>query len=263
MKVWFHKITATGNDFIVVDAREGLALSPEQIRDLCDRRMGIGADGMLFLHCPQRPGQDFRMHYCNADGSAVEMCGNGVRAISYFYHQLEGGQGDYTLETQNSVYSAQVCEDFVQVQMSEVREPGAIEVGDLVPGAKSSYYINTGVPHCVYQVSGLADFDVAGQGKRVRDDSRFQRGTNCNFFELVGEQVHIRTFERGVEGETLACGTGAVAVALSLYLQGERREHYQICTLGGPLTVQVRSPQQIYLGGRVKRTFSGEFVLEK
>ena len=136
--------------------------------------------------------------------------------------------------------------------MTEISDGGTIPIGDLV-AAKFSYYINTGVPHCVYEVEDLANYDVASKGKRVRDDERFQRGANCNFFQLMGPWVHIRTFERGVEGETMACGTGVMAVALSLYERGDRRESYRCHTLGGEISVEVESPGRVYLCGEVEK----------
>ena len=216
---------------------------------------------MLFLERSSR-GHDFQMRYCNADGNQVEMCGNGARALSYDYHQRVGGegQGSYTFATQNAVYFSKVQGDIVKVQMTELSDQGSIDISDLVE-ATLSYYINTGVPHCVYEVEHLDDFDVAGQGKKVRHDSRFQQGTNCDFFERIGRKIHIRTFERGVEAETLACGTGVVAVALSLYFSGDQRKVYECHTPGGEVWVEVESPECISLCGKVEKIFEGEFVL--
>ena len=184
MKIQFNKIAATGNDFILIDQRGGdVEFSLGEIRRLCVRRTGVGADGMLFLRSPRRGG-DFRMSYFNADGNEVGMCGNGARAISYFYHQLggSGGRGEYVFETQNGMYSSLVEGERVRVEMTERSDAGAREVGDLVPSSRFSYYINTGVPHCIYQVEDLDHWDVLGDGKRVRMDGRFPHGVNCNFF---------------------------------------------------------------------------------
>ena len=260
----FTKIVGTGNDFIVVDNLSGspLALSSGEIKGLCARRVGVGADGMLFLQKPKKEGAHFGMQYFNADGHEVEMCGNGACALSFFYHELMGGEGvgDYTFETQNGTYWSQVRGDRVKLQMMEISQAGAIEIGDLVD-AKFSYYINTGVPHCVYEVENLADCPVGSWGSKVRWDQRFEQGANCNFFQQIGDYLHIRTFERGVEAETLACGTGVVAVALALYLRGDRREVYHCRVSGGEVMVQVESPHKVFFCGKVEKIFTGQLAL--
>ena len=270
MKGAFWKVAATGNDFIVIDDREGGGFSadPKRVSQLCARRTGIGADGLLVLKSPLKSHQasggrgcDFCMVYFNADGSEAEMCGNGARAISYFYHQItDQKQQCYRFKTQNSHYTSRVQGNFVQVHMTEISHAGAIAVDDLL-AAKFSYYINTGVPHCVYEVEHLAQYDVTVVAGRIIKNPRFERGVNCNFFEQVGQKIELRTFERGVGAETLACGTGAVAVALALYLRGDRRKCYAIATPGGELSVEVESLERVYLGGTVEHVFSGEFNL--
>ena len=253
-------MTGSGNDFIVVDSYdEDLILEGERVRELCARRTGIGADGMLFLRKPESEGHHFRMQYFNADGNEVEMCGNGACVMSHFYHELVN-KGEYTFETQNGVYTSQVQGDSVKLLMTKLSEQGAIEVDDLLD-CRFSYYINTGVPHCVYEVEDLQKCPVESWGAVVRSDKRFERGVNCNFFELVGEKIHIRTFERGVEGETLACGTGVVAVALALYLRGDRRRTYWVRVPGGEVAVEVESLERVFFCGKVAKIFHGTFVL--
>ena len=209
---------------------------------------------------PTQEGQIFKWTISTPTEIGSPCVGNGTRAICQFYHGLRGGEGvgNYTFETQNGVYHGRVQGDFVKVQMTEVYDRGAVDIGDLIPEAKFSYYINTGVPHCVYEVEGLSQYDVEGQGKRVRRDERFPQGVNCNFFERLGERIHIRTFERGVEGETLACGTGVLAVALSLHQRGERQSVYECQVQGGEISIEVESPEKVervYLCGKVDRVF--------
>ena len=259
MKMPFWKIAASGNDFVIVNnfAQEYQLLS-NKIKKLCTRRTGIGADGLLLLQISRQKGHDFRMQYFNADGNETEMCGNGARAISYFHHKENGGEKkNYTFETQNGIYFSQVQDNFVKVQMTEVFDAGSITVDDLVD-AKWGHYINTGVPHCVYEVKCLDHYDVSGMGRTVRHDKRFEKGVNCSFFEKINHQIHIRTFERGVEEETLACGTGVMAVALSLYLNGDRRDIYECYTPGGEISIEVESLDKVYLGGKVEKVFEGE-----
>ena len=269
MKLVFSKISATGNDFIILDNRDpcvwgrgGENLSREQVRSLCTRRTGIGADGVILLDDPQGS-YDFQMTYLNSDGNEVEMCGNGTRAISWFYHQVKKkeGEGHYTFQTQNALYSSLVTGNFVKVCMGEIFDEGALEIGDLLP-SHWGYYINTGVPHCVYEVEGLDHWDVVSHGRRIRQNQRFERGANCNFFQCCGDEIKVRTYERGVEGETLACGTGVVAVALALYHRGDQREVYGFRTSGGLISVELPSPREPCLCGEVKKIYSGECVLD-
>ncbi|MCY4643153.1 MAG: diaminopimelate epimerase [Bacteriovoracales bacterium] len=259
MEIPFWKMAATGNDFIVIDGfAEPLHFDVSEIQKLCRRKTGIGADGLMVLH-PGASGIDFRMQYFNADGFEVEMCGNGARAISFFHHEKNrNAKENYVFETKEGTYFSTVCDDFVKVRMTEIGDEGSIDVSDLVK-AKLSTYINIGVPHCVYEVENLESYDVAGEGKRVRHDERFPRGTNCNFFEKKGDHISIRTFERGVEEETLACGTGTVACALALYLAGDRQKTYRFRAPGGELCVEVKSREEVYLCGKVEKIFEGVF----
>lgn len=215
----FTKMNGAGNDFVMVDNRDGsLPLSDAQIARLCDRHRGIGADGLLAV---EKAGgkADWRMRYYNADGAEAEMCGNGARCFARFVDRLAPSKnGGITFETPAGVISARLDGDRVCLGMSEPG-PFADKVTLDVSGQQLDVYsINTGVPHAVVLVDNLDGTDVHQLGRALRHHHHFQpRGTNVNFVRQLGPQdLAIRTYERGVEAETLACGTGVVASALTL-----------------------------------------------
>jgi len=215
----FTKMNGAGNDFVMVDNRGGsLTLSDAQIARLCDRHRGVGADGLLAVE-PAQGQADWRMRYYNADGAEAEMCGNGARCFARFVQKIAPTKaGSITFETPAGTISARLDGDLVALGMSE---PGAFADGlELEAGGEhlTVYAINTGVPHAVVLVDDLAATEVHRLGASLRHHHHFQpRGTNVNFVRQLGPQdLAIRTYERGVEGETLACGTGVVASALTL-----------------------------------------------
>jgi diaminopimelate epimerase len=212
----FTKMNGAGNDFVMLDNRDGaLALDKGQIARLCDRHRGIGADGLLMVE-PAQNGADFRMRYYNADGGEAEMCGNGARCFARFAQKLSGQPGAIAFETMAGVITAKFLGDLVEIEMSQ---PHSIRLGEEleVSGEKFTVHsLNTGVPHAVVFVDDLPTVDVARLGAALRYHPRFApKGTNANFVQQLGTAlIAIRTYERGVEGETLACGTGMVAAAL-------------------------------------------------
>lgn len=212
----FTKMNGAGNDFVMLDNRDrSLALDKAQIARLCDRHRGIGADGVLIVE-PAEHGADFRMRYYNADGGEAEMCGNGARCFARFAQRVSGAAGDVSFETLAGVIRAKFLGDHVQIQMSE---PHSMRLGDLLELAGAKFTvdsINTGVPHAVVTVEDLDAIDVPTLGAALRNHPRFApKGTNANFLQrLDSHTIALRTYERGVEGETLACGTGMVASAL-------------------------------------------------
>lgn len=215
----FTKMNGAGNDFVMLDNREGaLALTDSSIARLCDRHRGVGADGLLLVEKPQGEA-DFRMRYYNADGREAEMCGNGARCFARFVNKLApGADGKVSFETQAGIISASLRGDQVSLGMSE---PGPFAEGvelDAAGEKLTVYSINTGVPHAVVLVDDLDGVDVHKLGAALRHHHHFQpRGTNVNFVRQLGPQnLAIRTYERGVEAETLACGTGVVASALTV-----------------------------------------------
>lgn len=215
----FTKMNGAGNDFVMLDNRDGaISLTESQIARLCDRHRGIGADGLLLVE--QAGGKaDWRMRYHNADGAEVEMCGNGARCFARFANRLSPSKNNtVTFETQAGLISAALSGDKVSLAMST---PGpladAVELD--ASGEKLAVYsINTGVPHAVVLVENTEDVDIKKLGPALRHHHHFQpRGTNANFVRQLGPQdLVIRTYERGVEDETLACGTGVVAAALTI-----------------------------------------------
>lgn len=260
----FKKYNATGNDFIIIDNRD-LVVSAEDKKlweALCQLKTGIGADGVLLVE--KSESTDFKMRYINADGGEVSMCGNGARAITSFVHNdLKFNKSLYRFETKNSIYECSLDAEFgFKLKMTELYDQDAIEIADLLT-SKGSRYLNTGVPHCVFEIENTDNFDVYHSGKKVRYDQRFQNGTNANFFQyLGGNKVKIRTYERGVENETLSCGTGAVATALTAAQFHNIKDSVVLETKGGILAVKF-SPdlREIYLCGKVEKVFDGSFQI--
>ncbi|MGZ5023819.1 MAG: diaminopimelate epimerase [Chthoniobacterales bacterium] len=215
-KLRFTKMNGAGNDFVMLDNRAGnLSLGAEQISRLCDRHRGIGADGVLVLE-PASNGADFRMRYYNADGGEAEMCGNGARCFARFADRVTGPLQKLSFETPAGVIAAALEGETVTLQMSEPKDL-RLNLEISAAGQKiKCHYVDSGVPHVVIPVSDIASIDVRALGAAVRHHPDFApRGANVNFLEKRGDdRIAIRTYERGVENETLACGTGVVASAL-------------------------------------------------
>ena len=212
----FTKMNGAGNDFILIDNRTGhVHLDRPQIARLCDRHRGIGADGILLLEKASNHA-DFRMRYFNADGGEAEMCGNGARCFARFANKVAGAEAKISFETPAGVISAKLAGDLVTLQMTE---PTDLKLNIKLAVAdenKTVHFINSGVPHVVIPVSRVNDIDVHGEGSCIRHHKMFSpKGANVNFIEKRGpKEIAVRTYERGVEAETLACGTGIVASAL-------------------------------------------------
>jgi|SRR6516162_9069126 diaminopimelate epimerase len=212
----FTKMNGAGNDFILIDNRAGeIDLDRSQIAHLCDRHRGIGADGVLLLELPANRA-DFRMRYFNADGGEAEMCGNGARCFARFANRVAGAKGKISFETQAGVISAELASTLVTLQMTE---PTDLRLNVKLPVAdenKTVHFINSGVPHVVIPVAKIDDVDVRPEGAAIRHHKMFSpNGANVNFIKKrESNKIAIRTYERGVENETLACGTGIVASAL-------------------------------------------------
>ena len=237
----FTKMNGAGNDFVMVDNRDGKTpLTGAQIARLCDRHRGVGADGLLAVE-PAQNGADFRMRYYNADGGEAEMCGNGARCFARFAQKISGRTGDVSFETLAGVITAKFPGDLVQIQMSA---PHSLRLGEKVHAGGEVLFvhsINTGVPHAVVFVDDLERTDVRHLGRALRYDSHFApKGTNANFVQQrATDTIAIRTYERGVEDETLACGTGMVACALIFH---ERTG------VASPVQVQVRGGETLRIG---------------
>jgi diaminopimelate epimerase len=231
-------MNGAGNDFVLLDNRAGeLQLSAEEIVRICDRHRGVGADGILLLERAAN-GADFRMRYYNADGGEAEMCGNGARCFARFADRVAGPMQSLSFETPAGVIGAQLHGESVSLQMSE---PKDLRLNLEIPFQNEklvAHFINSGVPHVVVPVSNLEAVDVKGSGARIRRHEMFvPKGANANFLEKRSPaEIAIRTYERGVEDETLACGTGVVASAL-IFAATEN--------VDGPISVQVRGGDKL------------------
>ncbi|MFO1501917.1 MAG: diaminopimelate epimerase [Verrucomicrobiota bacterium] len=217
MLLEFTKMNGAGNDFILLDNRDQrIRLQPNQVVKLCDRHRGIGADG-VFLLIPCRSGKaDWAWEFYNSDGGTAEMCGNGARCFARFGQRLTGIGGQVTFETGAGVIRATFEGDRVTVNLTEPRELRLAQKVSLSAGTETVHSLNTGVPHAVIFVEDTEKAMVGTLGPEIRYHPHFApKGTNVNFAQWLGSgSIRVRTYERGVEGETLACGTGVTAAAL-------------------------------------------------
>ena len=218
-KINFTKISGAGNDFIIIDALKGVNLNA-LARKMCHRTDGIGADGILVLGKSKKA--DYRMRILNSDGSESDMCGNGARCLAAYIKKTKKPKGtSFTMETRAGIIGAEVKGANVQVQLSNPRDL-KMNLPLTVNGRKvTASSINTGVPHAVIFVDDLENINVSEIGRVIRNHKKFKpRGTNVNFVEQLSKQkVCVRTYERGVEDETRACGTGSVASGIIAFLK--------------------------------------------
>ncbi len=234
-------MNGAGNDFVLIDNRAGdLHLNREQIMRICDRHRGIGADGILLLEKASNEA-DFRMRYFNSDGGEAEMCGNGARCFARFANKVARAQGKISFETPAGVIAAELGDDLVTLQMTEPTDLRLNVMLRVLDENKTVHFINSGVPHVVIPVSHIDDVDVQREGAVIRYHAMFSpKGANVNFIEKRGtKKIAIRTYERGVENETLACGTGVVASAL-IFAATEK--------IDGPIAVLVRGGNELQVG---------------
>jgi diaminopimelate epimerase len=238
----FWKMNGAGNDFVMVDNRDlSLTLSGKTIEELCDRHRGVGADGLLAVEPPVNGG-DFRMRYYNADGGEAEMCGNGARCFARYVNALlDNSLTSLKFETQAGMISAEFVGDQVRINMSP---PHSLRLHQsLVVNGTSLlvHSVNTGVPHAVVFVDDLEGTDVRALGAGLRYHEAFTpKGTNANFATITAPgTIAIRTYERGVEDETLACGTGMVACALI---------HHELTGVPSPVAVKVKGGDTLEVG---------------
>jgi diaminopimelate epimerase len=239
MVLEFTKMNGAGNDFVVIDARsKKVALTREEIVRLCDRHRGVGADGVLIL-VPSASGKaDCAWEFYNSDGSTGEMCGNGARCFARFVRERTGLDRDLTFETEAGIIRASFLEDRVSVNLTPPQDLRLSQQVPLSTGNETIHSLNTGVPHAVLFVPDADKAMVAQLGPEIRRHPHFApRGTNVNFVQLLGpNSIRVRTFERGVEGETLACGTGVTASALI---------SSKVHKFSSPVNVQVQGGDQL------------------
>lgn len=237
----FTKMSGAGNDFIVIDNRDGKLRESgrgERIERWCRRRLDIGADGALLVEPAEGNEADFRMRYYNADGGEAESCGNGARCIARFAYLIGAAGESMAFETKAGLYRAEISGEDVILSMSDphgLRRDVGLGLAGLPGGGVD--FINTGVPHAAAFFKDVADLDVQAMGAAIRYHEAFRpAGTNANFAAVLKDgRIAVRTYERGVEGETLACGTGSVAVALIANLKGLAESPVSIQTSGGPV----------------------------
>lgn len=258
MKINFFKYQGAGNDFILIDhtMKQLEDIDNKLIEQLCDRRFGIGADGLMFL--TQHDNYDFEMHYFNADGKLGSMCGNGGRCIVAFAKQLGIIQNETNFLAVDGPHYARISEsgDWVELQMIDVES---------ITNDGEAFVLNTGSPHYVALKSDLKNFDVFTQGKNIRYNEVYsEKGINVNFVEDKGDHLFVRTYERGVEDETYACGTGVTAVAMAMAKYKNQTGHIKtdIKVLGGDIKIEFdydgNKFTNVFLCGPAKLVFEGE-----
>lgn len=263
----FTKMNGAGNDFVLVDNRAGsLHLSREAIARLCDRHRGIGADGLIAVEAPETSA-DFRMRYYNADGGEAEMCGNGARCFARFARPFTEGDA-ISFETLAGVITARFRGEEVELAMSEPLDLRLDQSIEADGHTFTVHSVNTGVPHAVIFTDKLEGVPILDWGAALRYHPTFApKGTNANFVQqLSGSDLAIRTYERGVEGETLACGTGVVAAAIVAHAARGLSSPVRLLVKGGEyLTVAFESEgdayRQVTLTGPAEAVFDGEVVL--
>jgi len=257
MIIQFHKYQGTGNDFIVLDNRkqEYSSINSDQIRRLCDRRFGIGADGLMMLNT--KAGYDFEMKYYNSDGREGSMCGNGGRCITKFAYHLGIHRVDYKFWAVDGDHEAEIDTDgTVSLKMRDV---------DQVQKRHGDFILDTGSPHYVKLVSDVMELDVYKKGRDIRYSKDFEEeGINVDFVEQAGEdEIIVRTYERGVEDETYSCGTGVTAAALICYHNENGFNEVQVKTLGGSISIEYERRDgdhyaNIWLSGPAEKVFEGK-----
>lgn len=256
-KIHFYKYQATGNDFVVIDNRSGdFSFTKDQVIQLCDRKFGVGADGVMLVE--KHPSLNFNLEYFNSDGSQ-SLCGNGSRAAVHFASKLGMVNGKATFNAFDGEHSAQFLPSGnIKLKMNPVPETKLID---------GNYFIHTGSPHLIKFVDDIDDYPVFEEGRKIRYADIFgPSGTNVNFVALQKDNtIFVRTYERGVENETLSCGTGVTAAALAASFKGYSSP-IKIKTLGGDLSVEFKSSQsgtfeEIFLIGPAKMVFEGDLEL--
>ncbi|WP_231458913.1 MULTISPECIES: diaminopimelate epimerase [unclassified Pedobacter] len=257
MKINFYKYQGAGNDFILIDHTMAPLenVDNKQIEELCNRRFGIGADGLMFV--TKHENYDFEMHYFNADGKLGSMCGNGGRCIVAFAKQLGIIDSETNFLAVDGPHYARISEngEWVELQMIDV---------DTMSKDAEAYVLNTGSPHYVAFKKDLENFDVFNEGKNIRYNEIYaEKGINVNFVEDKGDHLFVRTYERGVEDETYACGTGVTAVAMAVAKHKNLTGHLKtdIKVLGGDIKIEFdydgTTFTNVFLCGPAKLVFEG------
>ena len=258
MLLHFYKYQGTGNDFVIIDNRDGsIELSSQQVALLCDRHFGIGADGLMLLNKHQS--YDFEMIYYNADGAPGTMCGNGGRCLTKFAFDKEIQPSRYSFIASDGEHEAVIdANGWVHLKMIDVHE---------VSKQNEATVLNTGSPHYIKQVSDISNYDVFSEGKNIRYNDRYnQKGINVNFVEWNGDELFVRTYERGVENETFSCGTGVTAAAIAMSADSTGLQQTKIRTLGGSLLIKFNKIDaqhftDVWLCGPASFVYDGQITI--
>ncbi len=260
MTIKFSKYQGTGNDFVILDNRDNSydSLTPQHIKFLCDRKFGIGADGLMLLNLKE--GYDFDMKYYNSDGNESSMCGNGGRCLVMFANHSGIRKSMYRFSAIDGDHEAEIDDNIiVSLKMKDVDKVEAYH-GDAI--------VDTGSPHYVKILNDVMDLDVFEKGREIRYSNYFaKKGINVNFVEQKDDdEITVRTYERGVEDETLSCGTGVTASALVCYHNETGFNNVEVITKGGKLTVEYDrvskgSYHNIWLSGPAQKVFEGNIGL--
>ena len=257
MTLSFYKYQGTGNDFVLIDNRQLQFPKNDTklVASLCDRKFGIGADGLILLENDEL--SDFKMVYYNADGREGSLCGNGGRCTVAFANFLGIVDKDTVFNAADGKHHATIKDGIVSLQMQDVME---------IKEKPEYVFLDTGSPHHVQMVNTVQDFPVFKEGKKLRYGLYGQTGSNVNFVEVLNDDTFaVRTYERGVEDETLSCGTGVTAVAIAMHNAGKTNANrIKVNTQGGELQVELNKKDgvynQIHLIGPAKQVFKGEIV---
>lgn len=256
MELNFTKYQGTGNDFILIDDRsETFPATTDLIQKLCDRRFGIGADGLILIQ--KHPNLDYRMVYFNSDGSQ-SLCGNGSRCGFAFAHSLGMVGSEATFETTDGIHKIKIEDSKIHFQLFDVDHFKQIN--------ENEWFIDTGSPHHIVISNDVKTEEIVQKGRKIRNSEEYSRhnGTNVNFAQVLQDSVKIRTYERGVEDETLSCGTGATAVGIMAGILGQNSPVH-IETMGGILSVSFKkdgdSFSDIWLSGPAEKVFEGSVTI--
>lgn len=260
MLAHFYKYQGTGNDFIIMDNRKGEfnSMSKEQVNFLCDRRFGIGADGLMLLN--QHKDYDFEMKYYNADGGESTMCGNGGRCLVKFAEEIGIIRSTYKFIAVDGEHEAELGDDgIVALKMHDVKQ---------VQYINGNYVVDTGSPHFVDLTNNVMQLDVFKKGREIRNSPAYkEKGINVNFVQQLEQpdKIIVRTYERGVENETLSCGTGVTASALVCWHNDNGFNRVEVETMGGELSVEYDKVDEsfinIWLNGPAVKVFEGYIEL--
>jgi len=258
MLVRFEKFQGTGNDFIIIDSRELKGeLSTNDIKFLCNRQLGVGADGLMLLKSANEC--DFEMKYFNSDGYEGTMCGNGGRCIAAYAKKHSISNDDIIFKASDGIHNAKIIsvnggKYLVKLKLSDVTKYKVIG---------NDYLIDTGSPHYIIFVDNIDNIDVFHKGAKIRYDKNIsENGVNVNFVKIFNKELFVRTYERGVEAETLSCGTGVAASTIAYYIKTGKQKEVNVKTKGGQLSVSFDIIEnkfvEIFLLGLANFVFSGE-----